>query len=192
MLQHDNSSADRTARYLSSEREQELDPFLVLTYMPIDPYDRVADIGCGPGFFTLPLAKFLVHGHLHALDTEEEMVQATRRRVEAARLGNVQVQTCQPTEFPVEAGSLDGVFLSLVLHHGGQDREAFLKAVRQLLRPRGWCIVLEWYGHGGEDSHAPENRIEPDQLRELAKRSGFRFQEWRDLNGTQYMATLRR
>ncbi len=192
MVEHEEHNADRAARWLSPDRERELDPFNVINYMPIDPYDRVADIGCGPGYFTIPLAKYLVHGFLHALDTDEEMVEVTRRRVEASRLGHVQVQACQPTEFPIEAGSLDGVFLSLVVHHHGLDREAFLKAVRELLRPRGWCIVLEWHGEGGQDSHSHDHRIEPDDLRGLAQRSGFRFQGWRKLNDAQYMATLRK
>ena len=34
---------------LRPEREQEIDPFVVMTFMPIEPYDHVADIGCGTG-----------------------------------------------------------------------------------------------------------------------------------------------
>ena len=192
MAQQEGHNADRMARWLSPEREQEVDPFNVLNYMPIDPYDKVADIGCGPGYFTIPLAKYLVHGRLHALDTDDEMVEMTRQRVIDARLGNVEVRACEPTSFPIEAGSLNGVFLSLVVHHHGLDREAFLKAVRELLRPHGWCTVLEWHGEGGQDSHSHDHRIEPDQLRDLARRAGFRFEGWRRLNDTQYMATLKK
>ncbi len=192
MVQHERHNTDRTARWLSPERERELDPFNVINYMPIDPFDKVADIGCGPGYFTIPLAKHLVYGRLYAIDTDEEMVEVTQQRVSTARLGNVQVRTCQPTQFPIEASSLDGAFLSLVVHHHGLDREAFLKAVRELLRPNGWCTVVEWHGEGGNDSHSHDHRIEPDDLRELARRSGFRFQGWRKLNDTQYMATLKK
>lgn len=192
MVQHEAHNEDRMNRWLSPERVREIDPFNVINHMPIDPYEKVADIGCGPGYFTIPLAKFLVHGRLYALDTDQEMVEMTQQRVAAARLGNVHVQTCQPTGFPIESGSLDGAFLSLVIHHHGLDREAFLKAVRGLLRPNGWCTVVEWYGEGGSDSHSHDHRIDPDGLRELSQRSGFRFQGWRKLSDTQYMATLKK
>ena len=37
---------------LSPQREEELDPFFVITFLPIETHHQVADIGCGPGFFT--------------------------------------------------------------------------------------------------------------------------------------------
>ena len=49
-------------RLLRPERLETLDPFRVLSHCPLTPRDNVADIGCGPGYFTLPLAKFLING----------------------------------------------------------------------------------------------------------------------------------
>ena len=100
MVQHERHNTDRTARWLSPERERELDPFNVINYMPIDPFDKVADIGCGPGYFTIPLAKHLVYGRLYAIDTDEEMVEITQQRVNTARLGNVQVRSLPAHSVP--------------------------------------------------------------------------------------------
>ena len=58
---------------LSSQREEELDPFTVMTFLPIEPHQHVADIGCGPGFFTIPFAKHLLNGKVYGLDIDEEM-----------------------------------------------------------------------------------------------------------------------
>ena len=61
-------------RLLRPERTETLDPFTVLSLCPVNPRDTVADIGCGPGYFTLPLAKLLINGKVFALDTSDGMV----------------------------------------------------------------------------------------------------------------------
>ena len=109
------SSQEFIQRLLSPERLESLDPFIILSFCPINLHDRVADIGCGPGFFTIPLAKFLVSGDLYALDLDEEMVSACRDRVAQARMGNVEVLKCEALKFPLEPQSLDGAFLAFVV-----------------------------------------------------------------------------
>ena len=178
-------------RLLRPERERELDPFVIMTFMPIEPYDHVADIGCGPGYFTIPLAKHLIHGKLYALDISDEMLDALRRRLAEAHMGNVVALKCSPLEFPVEKESLDGSFLAFVVH-ANEDRVAFLKAVRDLLKPGGWCTVLLHYRKDTEYGPPMEKRIEPDEMGALAREAGFQFRWWRDLNGDHYMAMLRK
>jgi ubiquinone/menaquinone biosynthesis C-methylase UbiE len=152
--------------------------------------DTVADIGCGPGYFTVPIAKGLSNGKLYALDTDDDMLEACRQQVTEARLGNVEVLKCGEFEFPLDPGSLDGLFLADVVHHS-PDRTRFLQVVREFLKPRGWCTVLEWYRTGGETGPPLERRIGPEELRDLAIGAGFRFLTTRNLNRDQYMATLR-
>lgn len=179
------------AQLTSAEREEELDPFLIMAHMPITPYDHVADIGCGPGFFSIPMAKFLTYGQLHAVDVREEMLEVTRCRVAESRLGNVRISRCSHAEFPIEKGSLDGVMVAFVLHHA-ENKVGLIKAVRELLKPRGWCTVLELYRENMGDGLPTRVCIGPSAMEGLAKDGGFQFESWRDINGRDYMATLRR
>ncbi len=175
---------------LSPERAETSDPIVILSFSPINAYDTVADIGCGPGYFTLPLAKALVRGKVLALDLDDEMLAACRERVAEARLGNVEILKCSEFEFPIEAGSVDGVFLAFVIQ-ASPDKGRFLKAVREVIQPRGWCSVLEWYRKETEIGPPLERRIDPEDLEAMAREAGFRTMGWRDLNGDQYMMTLR-
>ena len=184
------SSQEFIQRLLSPDRLEILDPFVVLSFCPINVHDRVADIGCGPGFFTIPLAKFLVNGNLYALDIDEEMVSACRERVAQARLGNVEVLKCDELEFPLEPQSLDGAFLAFVVQ-ASLEKTRFLQAVRQLIQPKGWCTILEWYHKETEAGPPLERRVDPEELKDLAREAGFRYRDHRDLNGDQYMMTLR-
>ena len=184
------STQEFIQRLLAPEREQKLDAFAVLSMSDINLHDTVAEIGCGPGFFTLPLAKLLVGGKLYALDIDDEMLDACRQRVGQARLGNVEVLKCGEFDFPLEEGVLDGAFLAFVVQHS-PDKPRLLRAVRGLIHQRGWCTILEWYHKETETGPPLERRIDPPDLRVMAQEAGFRNAQWRDLNGEQYMMTLR-
>ena len=176
-------------RQLRPERTETLDPFRVLSLCPVNPRDTMADIGCGAGYFTLPLAKFLINGKVIALDTSDEMVEACQSRLDGARMGNVEVIKCDEYDFPVAAGSVDGLFIAFVVHHP-DDRERFLKAAKEILTPRGWCFILEWQKKETESGPSQERRITPDELRQYAENSGFRVQGSRDINEEHYLMTL--
>jgi SAM-dependent methyltransferase len=188
---NDMTTQEFIQRLLDPNRPQRLDPFEVMAFMEIGDWDQVADIGCGPGYFTIPLAKTLINGKLYALDINEEMLEACRERVSQARLGNVEVLKCDEFDFPIEKGSLNGLFLAFVIQQS-PDKPRFLRTVRELLRPRGWCTILEWYHKETETGPPLERRVDPEDMRKMANGAGFRYVSWRDLNnGDQYMMTLR-
>ncbi len=185
------STPEFIQRLLDPDRAQRLDAFSILSMSDINLHDTVADIGCGPGFFTLPLAKLLVGGKLYALDINDDMLDACRQRVGEARLGNVELLKCGEFEFPLEEGVLDGAFLAFVVQHS-PDKPRFIRAVRGLIHQRGWCTILEWYRKETETGPPVERRIDPGDLMVMVQEAGFRNAQWRDLNGEQYMMTLRR
>ena len=176
-------------RLLRPERTETLDPFRILSLCPVNPRDTVADIGCGPGYFTLPLAKLLINGKIIALDTSDEMVEACQRRLEESRLGNFEVLKCGEYDFPVAPASVDGLFIAFVVHHPS-DRERFLTAVKEMLRPGGWCFIMEWLKKETESGPPQEARLTSDELGQVAKNAGFRVQSSRDINEENYMMTL--
>ena len=186
----DMTTQEFIQRLLSPQRDASLDTLAILSFSGISYRDRVADIGCGPGYFTIPLAKALVEGKLYALDIDNEMLDACRERVAQARMGNVEILKCEEFDSSLEAGSLDGIFLAFVIQQS-PDKPRFLKAVRKLLRPRGWGAILEWYRKETETGPPLERRVDPELMEELVKSAGFRYLGWRDLNGEQYMMTLR-
>ena len=176
-------------RLLRPERVETLDPFRVLSHCPVSPRDTVADIGCGPGYFTLPLAKYLINGKVIALDTSDEMIEACQGRLDEARMGNVEVLKCDDYEFPVAPASMDGLFIAVTLHHP-DDRLRFLTAAKEMLRPGGWCFIVEWHKRETESGPPQEMRIGVDELRQIALDSGLKFQSTLELNSEYYLATL--
>ncbi len=186
----EDSNEDYIRQLLSPERDRREDVVAILGLSGINDGDTVADIGCGPGYYTVPLARMLSNGKVYALDVDEEMLDACRQQLAEAGLDNAEVLKCEEYEFPLEDGSVDGLFLAFVVHHS-EDRVRFLQAVRRVLTPLGWCTVLEWSRKESNDGPPLEYRIDPGELRRLVADAGFRYLDTRELNDGQYMTTLR-
>lgn len=175
---------------LSPERRAQLDVHRILSLLPLRPYLTVADVGCGPGLFAIPLAKALWGGKLYALDLREEMLEAVRQRAKEARLGNIVTLRMEETTLPLEQGTMNGALLACVLHEVS-DRAAFLKAVLETLGRSAWCAVIEWRGDaGGDEGPPPERRIAEEEVLRLAREVGLRATLRRELSSYHYMILL--
>ena len=103
----------------------------------------VAELGCGYGTFTVPLAA-RIRGTVHALDLDPAMVRATQARAATAGLANVRasLRDVLASGFGVAPGSCDACLLFNILH--AEEPVALLRAARDTLRPGGLLAVIHW------------------------------------------------
>ncbi|MFQ5872625.1 MAG: class I SAM-dependent methyltransferase [Dehalococcoidia bacterium] len=133
---------ERREVLISPERRKSLDPARVISLLPIEPDHIVADVGCGNGFFTFPLAEHLTHGRVFAVDLQDEMLQDVRDRVAEEGIENIEVVRSKELDIPLGKGRIDGVF-SAFMFHETLDPLAFLQLIGALLKPGGWLALLE-------------------------------------------------
>lgn len=175
----------------SSLRYDLLDPQRVFSQIPLRPYQSVADVGCGSGSFTIPLAKFLFDGKVYALDVQQEKLDALKERLAGARLGNVQVLLASEKKLPLDKTILDGALLAFTLHDVG-NKQALLKEVMSHLNVGGWTAILEWYKKDTGDGPSVESRLTPDEVREIAEKAGFTFVIQKHLSEKHYLILLKK
>ena len=173
-------------RLLSPEREQWADSATVLSHLGIAVNARIADIGCGPGYYTVRLASAAGRGQVYALDVDPEMLELCRRSVAGAGSENVLVRRCGEYEFGLEDNSLDLVFLACVVHHA-EDPVRFLAAARRLLKDSGRCAMLEWAERESDFGPPPERRIGYERLAALASAAGYTGLRYHELSEHQYL-----
>lgn len=103
----------------------------------------VAEVGCGYGTFTLPLAR-RIGGTVHAIDIDAAMVALTAARATETGLTNVKTQTRDVLVdgFGVPAGSCEAALLFNILH--AEEPVALLQAARKIVRPGGFVAVIHW------------------------------------------------
>ena len=113
----------------------------------VRPGDTVVDLGCGPGFFTLPLAEMVGEtGRVIAVDLQSAMLDRLSKR--AARQGlleRIDLHEC-PADALDLAAEADFV-LAFWMVHEVPDSERFLAEVRGLLKEKARFLIVEPKGH---------------------------------------------
>ena len=143
-------SADHAGWLTTPVRRLITDPRRLLRGLA-GPGDTVADLGCGPGFFTLPLAEAVGDsGSVLAVDLQAAMLERVRERAQkAGLLSRIRLHQCGPDSLGLEdAGPLD-VALAFWMIHEVPSRAGLLAEVRDALRPGGRLLAVEPRGHVG-------------------------------------------
>ncbi|MGZ3666123.1 MAG: class I SAM-dependent methyltransferase [Ktedonobacterales bacterium] len=177
-------------RLLSEERYEALQPESLLRDLGLKQGDTMADIGSGPGFFTIPAAQIVgEHGLVLAADVQGEMLSAVKGRVTEHGLTNVRVVKTSETDVPLPPESCDFVLLAFVLDEIEQ-RSRFLHRVARLLKPDARIVVLEWRKEEQTEGPPIDDRISEEELTADAQAAGLRISESRELNDHQYLCVL--
>ena len=103
----------------------------------------IAELGCGYGTFTLPLATRL-RGTVHTFDLDPAMVATTSSRATAAGLTNIctSVRDVATSGYGLPPASCAAALLFNILH--AEDPVALLHAARDVVRPGGFVAVIHW------------------------------------------------
>ena len=127
--------------------------------------DTAVDLGCGPGFFSLPLAELVGEaGRVIAVDIQEEMLATLHLRAEKAGLaGRIQLHHASPAAI----GVVDHADFALAfwMVHEVPDKDGFLREVVGIVKPGGRFLLVEPMGHVSKGRFAATV--------ELAKQAGF-------------------
>jgi len=114
------------------------------TAMRLEPGFRVLDVGCGPGFDTVPLAQLVgASGAVVGVDHDPAMVaEANRLAAEAGVSGRIQHLIADAAVLPFEAARFDACRSERLFQHVA-DPAAVLAEMIRVTRPGGWIVVLE-------------------------------------------------
>jgi len=139
----------RTAPDFDRMREDVLGPPLHLERLLARLGDArtVVDLGTGTGVLLERLARCA--GQVIGVDASPEMLDAARRRVDAAELPNTELRLGTLEHLPLKDGEADAMVANLVLHHVA-DVPRVLQEIRRGLAPGGRLIVADLEEHPDE------------------------------------------
>ena len=117
------------------------DPYKALEAAGLEPGQRVLEVGCGPGFFTVPAARMVGEaGTVCALDISPLALKRVQGKVDEAGVGKVETLLADAAQTGLPDGSFDLVFVFGLGHPVG-EMEGILVELHRLLKPGGVLAV---------------------------------------------------
>jgi ubiquinone/menaquinone biosynthesis C-methylase UbiE len=162
---------------MRESRQREEDCETLLAALKIQPGQTVCDMGCGNGFYTLPMAKLVGEGgKLLAVDIQPEMLHMLNERAKAEGLKNIALITGTQTDPQLEPESVDLILLVDVYHEFSHPRQ-MLAAMHKALKPEGRIALAEFRL---EDRNVPIKRLHKMSKKQILREyeaNGFRLVE---------------
>lgn len=155
-------------------REREERCSLMLANLPIRPGMTVCDMGCGNGFYTVPMARMAgANGQVLAVDVQPEMLVMLRERCETEGLGNITPILGSMFDPRLPAASVDLILLVDVYHEFSHPQH-MLAAMRRSLKPDGTIVLVEYRGEDPEVPIKPLHKMTKEQVEREMTANGFR------------------
>ena len=166
---------DRVKFLMSEERKQWHNPETILKETGITKGMTIADLGSGPGFFTIPMAQLTGEkGLIYAVDSDQTMIDGLKENIAKSEVNPktikiVKSDVCH-TEIPKE--SVDLILFANVLHEI-QNKKAFFKEVRRMSKPTAHIVDVDWKKVQTEYGPPLKERLSENEVNQVLTENGF-------------------
>jgi ubiquinone/menaquinone biosynthesis C-methylase UbiE len=130
------NSLDNTIRKYIQNPQKILSPY-------IKKGMTVLDVGCGPGFFSIEIAKMVGEsGKVIAADLQEGMLEKLKNKIHNTKLEEIiSLHKCEKDKIGV-LEKLDFVLIFYMLHEVPNHKN-FLQEIKSILKPNGKVFIIE-------------------------------------------------
>jgi ubiquinone/menaquinone biosynthesis C-methylase UbiE len=131
---------ERLAFMLNNPLRRHLSPpENLIAKLEIGPEDVMVDFGCGPGYFTVPLAR--IARKTFGVDVSSGMLERAAAYAKKKRV-DIGLIRSDGTRIDLSDGSVDGILLVHVFHEV-ESRAKVLGEFLRILRPAGRLLIVE-------------------------------------------------
>lgn len=144
----------------SEDRRLWQKPDQVLNAVELKPNWVAADLGCGSGYFTLPLAQKV--RKVYAIDVQQEMLSFLEVKIRRFNIRNVELLLSKPNRIPLETESVD-LIVSINTLHEFDDKEKMIAEMRRVVKKGGRLLIVDFKKE--ETGFGPPVRIRVSETR---------------------------
>ncbi len=154
------------------ERQRILPNERIVELLDLHGSETVLDYGAGSGVLTVPVARELPAGIVHAVDESPEMLRLLRERLERTYSYSVRPQLIENNRVDMANNCVDRVLAVNLLHE--VIGEEALAEMRRLLKSDGFLLVIDWRSDVQRDEGPPADvSLTSEEGAEMLREAGF-------------------
>jgi len=168
-----------------------IDPVLILEKLEIPKGSKIADFGCGSGYYSLPLAKLVRgEGKIWAIDILESPLEVVQSRAKMENLLNIETIQADLESLNgsgLRERSIDLVLVANLLYQV-ENRFNIFKEAKRVLKKSGRLVVIEWNPDIKEKPLGPNQKISfnKETIKKEAEDEGFKFEKEIEIDEYRY------
>lgn len=121
----------------------------MMKFCNVQPGEKIADIGCGGGYFTWQFSKMVGEsGKVYATEINEGAISYLKEFVEQKQIANIQPLVVKMNDTGLEEGSVDTIYLCSAYHAVyitdiEYVKDAFIASIHRALKKGGRLIIVD-------------------------------------------------
>jgi len=154
----------------SEDRKNWQNPQKIIELLELKPSDVVADLGCGTGYFTVPIARKVKK--VYGIDIQKEMLTFLEQKIRQHKIGNIETVLSKENEIPIQDESVD-LLLTVNTLHEFRDKEAIVNEMRRVLKVDGRAVIVDFKKEISDVGPPVSIRVSKEQAKRLFKEKGL-------------------
>lgn len=160
------------------ERKFWENPDKILGLVKIKPDFIAADLGCGSGFFTVPLAKKAKK--VYAIDLQEEMLRIIEQKIRKQKIKNIEPLLSKENKIPLKDEKVEFLVSVNTLHEFG-NRDRMINEMHRVLKPEGKVLIVDFKKEETAFGPPVAVRVSKEKATILFEKNGFKTLKTMDL-----------
>lgn len=152
-------------------------PNAILRNAEISQGEKVADFGCGVGYFVMEASRIVgVSGRIFAIDISKDILDALKRKaIDSGRrnIYGIKADLEKPSSTGLDNESVDVVLIINVLYLV-QKKETVLKEARRILKKGGKLVIMDWDEKGKLLMIEDDQVVGAKEIKELMRKLEFK------------------
>ena len=172
----------------SEDRKNWQNPKEIIELLELKASDVVADLGCGTGYFTVPLSHKVKK--VYGIDMQKEMLTFLEHKIQQQKIENIETTLSKENEIPLKNKSVD-LLLSVNTLHEFSHKETIIDEIQRVLKADGRVVIIDFKKEISESGPPLSRRISKEKAKRLFKEKDLTTVKTHDLK-LHYLIVFRK